>query len=471
MTNADKYRDTSRYRNSGSPRNNINLGSNPQPSHNTGFSSGNHLIDQDNLDYKTTQYSRTSEQKYSHKHIKKTQRAKKRRNTIRTAVIVCILAVIGIAVWKFWPIKVTINGQEQTLSYDKSLAQVVKQSGITVNPGDFVAVDFSIITKGEGNEYYAEVNGQEVENMAYKLHNNDEIKYENGKDVMEEYNSNDSKVVAKSTMKGYGSIHKFSGTGEPGVWSEMKGKVSGKYAERQTKDPDDVNVSFYSVNPGKDKVIALTFDDGPSNEFTQDILDLLKKYDAKATFFVVGENVEEDWGKNLVKKEDAAGHQVCTHSYDHARSAGGIDMTIMTAEKQIEEITKGQKVIAKAIGHDASSVVRLPGGNISEVTCRLIAPYVSAEIGWNIDTGDWQKPGSDKILQNMKLAASGDVILCHDGGGDREETVIALEKFLKEYTEKGYKFITIDELMEYEPAVQKDTSSAPVSTYNNKYTD
>ncbi len=116
-------------------------------------------------------------------------------------------------------------------------------------------------------------------------------------------------------------------------------------------------------------------------------------------------------------------------------------MTIMTAEKQIEEITKGQKVISKAIGEEASTVVRLPGGNINEITCRL-------------------------ILKNMKLAASGDVILCHDGGGDRDQTVEALEKFLKEYSEKGYRFITIDELMQYEPAKQKDTSSAPVSTYN-----
>ena len=73
----------------------------------------------------------------------------------------------------------------------------------------------------------------------------------------------------------------------------MHGKVSGKSAERMTKDPDDVTVRQVNIDPGKDKVIALTFDDGPSDEYTQDILDTLKKYDARATFFVVGERLEE----------------------------------------------------------------------------------------------------------------------------------------------------------------------------------
>ena len=73
----------------------------------------------------------------------------------------------------------------------------------------------------------------------------------------------------------------------------MTGLVSKKYAEKQTKDPSDLTVRNYNVNTGSDKVVALTFDDGPSDEYTQPILDLLKKYDAKATFFVVGERLEE----------------------------------------------------------------------------------------------------------------------------------------------------------------------------------
>lgn len=161
----------------------------------------------------------------------------------------------------------------------------------------------------------------------------------------------------------------------------MTGKVSKKYAERQTKAPGNVVCQYQNANPGSDKVLALTFDDGPSDEYTQKILDVLKKYNAHATFCVIGENCEDSWGKKLLQAEDAAGHQICTHSYDHARPVGGSDMTIMSAEKQIQEITKGQNLIAQAIGHDASTVVRLPGGNINANTVRLIAPYVTAELG------------------------------------------------------------------------------------------
>ena len=74
-------------------------------------------------------------------------------------------------------------------------------------------------------------------------------------------------------------------------------------------------------------------------------------------------------------------------------------------------------------------------------------------------------PGAKNILKNMELAASGDVILCHDGGGDRSETVEALEQFLKDYSAKGYRFITIDELLQYDEAAQKDDTTASTSKY------
>ena len=76
-------------------------------------------------------------------------------------------------------------------------------------------------------------------------------------------------------------------------------------------------------------------------------------------------------------------------------------------------------------------------------------------------------PGKDKILKNLKLASSGDVILCHDGGGDRSETVAALGEFLKEFTSKGYKFITVDEMMQYDEAKSKNNTTASTSKYTS----
>lgn len=126
--------------------------------------------------------------------------------------------------------------------YDKTLNQAAEQNGLKVKPGNFVAVDYSILQENAGYEFYAEVNGHEILSKSYLLHDGDEVKYEDGHDLMEEYTSKDSNIVAQSKIKGNGAIHKFNGSGEPGTWSKMTGKVSGKYAERQTKDPDDLTV-------------------------------------------------------------------------------------------------------------------------------------------------------------------------------------------------------------------------------------
>lgn len=436
-----QYKNFSRY--SRGAKNDINLGS-------------NNLHDKE-IAFKAAQYSRESDRKYSHKRIQKNKNRKKRKFVFGAVITVCILAIIGIAVIQLWPVNVTINGQQQTLTYDKTLKQAADQAGIRVKPGNFVAVDFSVINKGEGNEFYAEVNGNEVNDINYHLQEGDNIKYENGKDKMEDYDSIDKNIVAEAKIVGTGAIHKFIGTGEPGTWSQMTGKISHKYAERQTQDPSDITCQNYNPNPGKDKVIALTFDDGPSEDYTQSILDVLAKYNAKATFFVIGEQVEEDYGKKLVNKEANAGHLVCTHSYDHGRPAGGVDITSMSAEGQIKEVTKGQETIAKALGNkQVSTICRLPGGNINAVTLRLIGKYVTSEIGWSLDTKDWTMPGKEKILSALNQSSSGEIILCHDGGGDRSQTVEAISEFIKSYTDKGYKFITIEEMMKYPEAPQSD---------------
>ena len=85
-----------------------------------------------------------------------------------------------------------------------------------MKPGNFIAVDYSVINAGEGNEYYAEINGQEVTNKD-KMHDGDQLTYKDGKDIMEEFTSEDSDVSATAKITGTGAIHKFEGSGEPGT--------------------------------------------------------------------------------------------------------------------------------------------------------------------------------------------------------------------------------------------------------------
>ncbi|MDO5329597.1 MAG: polysaccharide deacetylase family protein [Coriobacteriia bacterium] len=451
-----QYKDVSRY--SAGAKNSINLGSNNYSRNNNSQPRHEEVPDADKeITYKAAQYSRESDRKYSHKRIQKKKNRKKRKAVYASVLSVIVIAIIGLIAYKFWPITVTINGQEQTLTYDKSIKQAVDQSQIKVHPGNYVAVDFSVLKRNEGYEFYANVNDNDIDNLNYELKDGDTVKYEDGKDKMEDYTSIKEEIPAAAKIVGTGAIHKFIGTGEPGIWSQMTGKESKKYAERMTEEPHDITCKNYNPNPGKDKVIALTFDDGPSEEYTNKILDLLQKYNAKATFFVIGEQVEEDYGKSLVAKENAAGHLVCTHTYDHGRAVGGTDITSMSAEKQIMEVTKGQETIAKALGNkQVSTICRLPGGNINAVTLRCIGKYVTAEMGWSLDTKDWTCPGKEKILSALNQSSSGEIILCHDGGGERSQTVAAVEEFLKSYTEKGYKFITVEEMMNYPESPQSE---------------
>ncbi|MBQ9691159.1 MAG: polysaccharide deacetylase family protein, partial [Eggerthellaceae bacterium] len=210
-----------------------------------------------------------------------------------------------------------------------------------------------------------------------------------------------------------------------------------------------------------EKVLALTFDDGPWPETTDQILDILKEYNIKATFFVIGNQIH-DAGAESVKRAYAEGHQICTHSYSHASGSGqGVNLGYMSSEERIAEIQKGLDAIADVTGKPASSVIRAPGGNFSLDVWKDVENLVSAEIGWDIDTQDWSRPGIDSIVSSLKSVTPGDIVLMHDGGGDRSQTVAALKEALPYLIEQGYTFVTIDELLEYgfvEKEISNDTN-------------
>ena len=98
---------------------------------------------------------------------------------------------------------------------------------------------------------------------------------------------------------------------------------------------------------------------------------------------------------------------------------------------------------------EASHVFRTPGGNYGEGVMRNVGPLISAEIGWNIDSQDWRKPGAAAIANQVKNAWPGAIVLMHDGGGDRSQTVEALKDALPYLKSQGYRFVTMDELLGY----------------------
>lgn len=383
-------------------------------------------------------------------------RYKKRGNRKRAGVIALVLVAVlaiggGVGAYFFLnppTFNITVNGMTRTVNQGTTTADIVAEGVVSPKPGNLVAVDGEVLEEGKGSLFGGTVNDSEITDPNTVLHKGDTVQIIDGSDITEDYDTETVEVQPGRSELGEGAIHVYI-PGEAGQTEKRTGKVSGKTVEEAVKPVQNNVYLQYNANPGDEKVVALTFDDGPWGT-TSELLDVLKENDAKATFFTIGEQIAEQ--PNTMKQMAEAGHQICTHSWDHAAAGDGrgVDMTRQTPEEQIEEVQKGQQAITDATGKEASKVFRSPGGNYHDEIIWNLQPYVTAEIGWNVDTEDWRRPGVDAIVQRIESAKSGDIVLMHDGGGKRTQTIEALKIALPYLREQGFKFVTIDELMAYD---------------------
>ena len=197
-----------------------------------------------------------------------------------------------------------------------------------------------------------------------------------------------------------------------------------------------------------EKVIALTFDDGPHKKYTPEILDLLSKYDAKATFFIVGENAEKY--PELALRIHDENHELAIHTYTHPFKTNVSNL--------IKEIKQTHATIYGITGY-SPVLFRPVEGQYTDAMIDAINKegYKVVMWSWHLDTFDWKSPGEKKIINTvLKGAKPGSVVLFHDGGGNRDQTVRALKKVLPELEQQGYKFVTISELLEIQSLNTKE---------------
>ena len=409
-----------------------------------------------------TQGQRASSYVASQRSNSKAGQAKKRSNARKGIFAgVAAVAIICIGVFAFLymqPVNITVSGKTYGITGAKTVQTAFDVVKPSVKAGNFVDVEGVILEAGKGNPYEAYVNNEKVTDKNMKLHSGDTVQFSNGDDIMEEWEGTQKEIAATFSGEGTGALGVFEGTGQPGIESTMTGKVSGKTVTRITTEPSNVIFRRYNTYANGEKVIALTFDDGPSS-YTTEILEVLAQNNAKATFFILGQNAEEDWAQEILRSEQEAGHQLCTHTYSHAESGRGPDKTgslgYMTDTQIVTDVTKGMDVIKQALGVDTiSTVMRAPSGYFDSDIAQVLQPYISAEINWNIDTTDWKQPGASYIASQLLEAYPGAVILFHDGGGDRSQTVEALRTALPQLAAEGYRFITIDEMLKYPASLE-----------------
>ncbi len=246
-------------------------------------------------------------------------------------------------------------------------------------------------------------------------------------------------------FEGEGEILNMVATPEPGRVNVMYDSTRRIVTDEQyLQFPSSYVVKKYGK---KDSVVALTFDDGPDARYTPRILDILNAAGIKATFFVIGVNVENN--VSLLKRMYDMGEEIGNHSFTHPNLAE------VPAERTVVELQATRRIIESITGH-TTILFRPPYNADSEP--ESMEELLPVEIGKrenyytvaeSVDPQDWE-PGVSpdtilsRIIQQQQL---GNIVLLHDAGGDREATVKILPSIIQHYRAMGYKFVTVSELM------------------------
>jgi peptidoglycan/xylan/chitin deacetylase (PgdA/CDA1 family) len=194
------------------------------------------------------------------------------------------------------------------------------------------------------------------------------------------------------------------------------------------------------INSDK-KVVALTFDDGPTSNITPQVLEILKQNKIKATFFLIGQNLKHF--PKIAQQIVADGHTLGNHTWHHWRKL----MMAFTASHELEDTAQ----LMYEVTGVQTSLFRPPNGFLHNGLVDYALKRKDAVVLWSLDSEDWRgsQTSVEKIVNRVVTGVKpGGIILMHDGGGDRSRTVQALPKIIEQLTNLGYKFVSVPELLE-----------------------
>ncbi|RSX52239.1 polysaccharide deacetylase [Bifidobacterium goeldii] len=375
-----------------------------------------------------------------------------KRIWLRIVLIVLAAALVvssvsyGAWMWEHhWrTISVTANGTAYEVSVDTKLGTLLKDHrNFDKKPGRLLDITGGTIDQTGGEPVTVTINGTTVD--AKQLDNtplpeNAHIKVTAGGDVTEGYTVGHETVEHGADINLAGSVQLLKQAGKDGEREIWIGKRSHKQVEKAiTKQPQDLIVEAVNPRPAGRKVIALTFDDGPS-KFSDPILDILKEKGVKATFFDLGQNAIEY--ATAEKRMIAEGHEVCSHSNSHA------DLPKLSRDALRAELSAGFANLEKASG-TKTKVLRAPYGAFTKQQWEDAHDLIHMNVLWDIDTLDWKRPGEQAIHDAvLNHAHNGAIVLMHDGGGDRSQDVAALPSIIDDLKAQGYEFVTVKQLLE-----------------------
>ena len=353
------------------------------------------------------------------------------------AAVLLAAAFVAVGMGFAPDIHVTVDGVRFTVPSGTNIAHLSESGQLRATQGALLAVDGSVIEPAGGQPATVKRNGVWV-GPDQRLYDGDVVEGTNGTDTVEPMVLSKEPIQFETKFEGTGSVMRLAQPGSVGVREVQTGRVSGKVAGGKVLLPaSDMVIRRTSPRPSE-KLIALTFDDGPWPGHTDRILDILKRQGVHATFFMQGASVKN--APELAKRVAEEGHLIGNHSLSHKR------LTKQKPKEIRRQITGGAKTIRAATGVQPVWF-RPPYGAINADVWKQTRQLRLKVALWDVDTRDWSRPGTKQIIRTAeKNARPGAIILMHDGGDDRRQTIAALPKIIRDLKAKGYVFVTLEEL-------------------------
>lgn len=357
---------------------------------------------------------------------------------LTAVLVVAVLLALGYPV--FTAVRVTIDGVPRRLSAGTTVRDALGQRLFAAHPGDILsAKDGRMVRHRAGEPPTIKVDSLEA-GPGRRLRSGDVVVSEDGSDTIEPTTTVRETIPAPVKWTGKGPLLRVRRRGSPGSRELVVGAVSGDVVKgRVLVRPKPMVIRRYEPPRRKRRpVVALTFDDGPWPGSTDKVLDVLKRERVKATFFLVGRRVKaQPATARRIRRE---GHLIGNHTQNH-QLLGTLPWAVIT-----EEVVTAQRQIRKTTGVEAHWF-RPPGRSLSHKVYEVATQQKLRLVLWTVDPQDWRKPHYERLAwTTIGSTGSGAVILLHDGGGDRHQTVESLPIIIRKLREYGYEFVTLDGL-------------------------